>query len=374
MDDVPAEIGQLLLVDPGGVAQDIPLFRRQQDVFVHGLVHLVDGVLAVLHDVDVPKACGAVLFLEQHVEHKGIPAVVVEAPLRQPGVVFAGVQHHPVAELAVVDQLPAAGARLFVVPVHHHALVGGVDRVVVDVPRRVDGAPGAAPQLGPAGGQLFRVLQAQAEKVGAVLDVHDPRLPVQHQQVHRADGDLPQPAPGGGVPEDALDPRPLLELAPPAVRIHLFVVGLLQHHRQDARQGAGRGLVVGRPGQHAGLGIVVHGVGVLAGDRVEQPPAGRLGLALHHPVLVLFPVRHPEPQLVVDQPPVQRGLAGLVLVQDALRLRGLFRPHRGRRLGQKFLFHRFHLIFCKMSPGPSPSAPGRGGRRRGAAGRGAPAG
>src|SRR5699024_11048687 len=125
----------------------------------------------------------------------------------------------PVAELAVVDQLPAAGARLFVVPVHHYALVGGVDRVVVDVPRRVDGAPGAAPQLGPAGGQLFRVLQAQAEKVGAVLDVHDPRLPVQHQQVHRADGDLPQPAPGGGVPEDALDPRPLLELAPPAVRI-----------------------------------------------------------------------------------------------------------------------------------------------------------
>ena len=265
--------------------------------------------------------------------------MVVKAALRQKRVVLAGVQHHPVAELAVVHQLPAAGARLFVVPVHHHALVGGVDRVVVDVSRRVDGAAGPPFQLRPALGQPVRILQAQAEKVRTVLDVHDPRLPVQHQQVHRPDGDLAHPAAGRRVPEDPLDPRPLLELAPPAVRVDLLVVGLFQHHRQHAREGAGRRLVVGRPGQHAGLGVVVHGVGVPAGDRVEQPPAGRLRLALHHPVFVLLPVRHTEPQLVVDQPAVQRRLAGFVLVQDPLRLGRLFRPDGRRRLRQKVLFH-----------------------------------
>ena len=71
-------------------AQHIPLAGREQDVLVHGVVHLVDGGLALLHHIDGPEARRAVLFHEQRVEHKGIPAVVVDCLLYTSGAKSAG--------------------------------------------------------------------------------------------------------------------------------------------------------------------------------------------------------------------------------------------------------------------------------------------
>ena len=238
--------------------------------------------------------------------------MVVESPVSKGRVVLAGVEHHAVAELAVVQQRRAVLPGLFVVPVHHHALVRGVNALVVNVLCHFQRAAGVAFQLGVLGPQLFVVGHRQAEQVGAVLDVHHAGLPVHHQQIHALDGDVSHAVPQPRVPEDALHAGALLELAPPGVAVHLLVFCLFQQHRQDLGKHLGGLLVVRCPGQHVGFRVVVHGIRVLVGNAVEQPPAGRFGLALHHLVFVVGPVLHPEPQLVVHDPLVQRRLAGLV--------------------------------------------------------------
>ena len=218
--------------------------------------------------------------------------------------------------------------------------------------------------------------------MGAVLDVPDPRLPEKHQKIHAADGDLPETSSCLRVPEDALDPGALLELAPPGVAVDLLIVGLLQDGGKHAGEGAGGLLVPLFPGQHVGLGVVVHGVGVLVGDGVEEPPGRGLGLALHHVVFVALPVAHLEPLVVRHDPALQGGLARLVLLQDLsglshlglsddlfLRLLRLIgRPlqcggslagcctkRRGQCLGQRS--GRLHLI-------GHPAPPGHSGQKR----------
>ena len=217
-----------------------------------------------------------------------------------------------------------AGLLPLVIPVHHHALFAGVDVLVADVLPHGDAAAARlALQLRPPGRQTVVVGQRQREEVGRVLDVLHARLPVQHQKVHAPDGDVPKALPQRRVPEDALDAGTLLELAPPGVAVYALVVGLFQHHRQNVGEELCRLLVVLRPRQHVGLRVVVHGVGVLVCNGVEQPPRAGGALALHHPVAVLLPVAQLVPFLVVDDPLVEAGLGRFVLLQHSHRLADL---------------------------------------------------
>ena len=195
------------------------------------------------------------------------------------------------------------------------------------------------------------------EQVRRVLNILHARLPVEHEQVDAAHRNVAQPAARRRVPEDAGNTGALLELAPPGVAVHALVVRLFQHHRQNVGEEPRRLLVVLRPRQHVRLRVVVHGVGVFVGDGVEQPAAGRLGFALHHGVLVVLPVSHPEPQFVVHQPLVQRSLARLVLLQDGRRLRDLLRADGQFPqlcIVQNLIFHRFSFPSASL---PSPSKP-----------------
>ena len=310
-------VQQLVLVHARRVRDKVAFLGRCQRVLVHGLRHPVDGVLRVLHHVDVSKARRAVLFHEERVEHKGIFSVVVEARLGHRRVVLAGVEHHAVAELAVMHHGLTAGLLPLIIPVHHHALFAGVDVLVADVLPHGDAAAARlALQLRPPGRQTVVVGQRQAEKVGRVLDVLHARLPVEHQKIHAPDGDVPESVPQRRVPEDALHAGTLLELAPPGVAVHALVVGLFQQHRQDLGEELCRLLVVLRSRQHVRLRVVVHGVGVFVGDGVEQPPRAGGALALHHPVAVLLPVAQLVPFFVVDDPLVEAGLGRLVLFED----------------------------------------------------------
>ena len=156
--DVPAQVGQFLLVHTGGIAEHIPLAGGQQYVLIHGVVHLINGILAVLHHVDVAEPGRGILLHEQRVEHKGILAVVVQSARRQRRVVLAGIQHHAVAKLAVVQTQFAVLVRALIVPVHHHALVGGGLAVLVDVPGHVHHTGGVPCQLRVLRGQPGSIL------------------------------------------------------------------------------------------------------------------------------------------------------------------------------------------------------------------------
>ena len=166
------------------------------------------------------------------------------------------------------------------------------------------------------------------EDVGRLLDIRDAAFPEQVQNVHLADGDVPQPPGLAGVPEHAVDAGAGLQLVVVDLVIHLLEVGLLQHHREDGAKKLGLPPVPLLPGQDIGAGIIVHHVGVLVGDGVEKPAGGRLHLILSVAPHTL-PVAQLVPLLVVHHPAFQIGLALLISVQDGLGLLN-FLPADGR--------------------------------------------
>ena len=107
--------------------------------------------------------------------------------------------------------------------------------------------------------------------------------------------------------------------------VGVLKVLLLQNDRQDAAQDLGQFLVSLLPGQHIGPGEIVHGFGVFVGDGIEQPPRGGLHRASRPPAHT-FPVAHPVPLLVLNDPPLQVGLALPAAVQDHPGGPDLFRP------------------------------------------------
>ena len=324
--DVLAKVGQLFFVHTRCVAQHITGLCSQFHVFVHGVVHLVNGGLGVLHHINVSKARRAVLFPEQRVKHKGVFSVVIKATLGILRVVLAGIQHHAVAVFAVMQHRLPALKGLFVIPVHHNAFVAGVNAVVVDVLCHIHASARVPGHLRVSPFQLVIVHKAQAEQVRRVLNIFHARLPVQHQQVHAPDADLAKPAARLRVPEHALHAGAGLQLAPPCVAVHGLVVALLQHRGQDLGKRFCCFLVVLCPRQHVRFRVVVHGIGVLVGNAVEQPSAGRLGLALHFLVFVIFPVPHAKPQFVIHNALVKGCFSGLVFLQNVVCLADVLFP------------------------------------------------
>ena len=261
----------------------------------------------------------------------------------------------------------SAAAPALIVPVHHDALAARINGVVVHVGRHIHRAARAARHLRPLRGQPLVVHKGEAEKVRAVLNVHYARLPEQHQQVHAAYNDIASAVPLALIPENALHARTLLELVPPCVAVHLFILAFIQKRGQDGRKLARRFRVVRRAGQNAGLRVVVQRIGMFVGDGIEQPARGRLCLFVHQPVLILLPVRHLEPQFVVHDAPVERGLASAVSLQDIRRAGDFLPPDSGLEPFLRSLFpHRFlcgavFFIFhgCFLFLKPGRTAPGR---------------
>ena len=264
-------------------------------------------------------------------------AVVVEAPLPIVGIVLAGVEQLVAHELHVVQQRLPAGALDLVVPVHHHALSAGVHGVVVDVLLHINGvAFQLALQLRVLLLQQILVHQVDHKQVPALLNVRDPRLPEQFQQVDLLNGHIAQAVFLAGIPEHAVGRRAVLQLLPPVVGVGLLIVVVLQNHRQDRGEGLGAVLVAALPGQHHRLRVVVHRVGVLIENAVEQPCGGgfrrpgavRQGITLGvrlggtHAALAApdrLPVPQLPPQLIVHNAGLQVCLALFVLGQQLRR-------------------------------------------------------
>ena len=199
-----------------------------------------------------------------------------------------------------------------VVPVHDGGLVRGVHAVVVEVAAgREAAAPELALQLGPALDQGLVVGQLHMEEVPAALEIGDPRLPEEVQGVHPGHGHVPQTVQLLPVPEDPVEGHAGLELLPPVVGPDPGEVVLGQDHGDDLGQQGGLLRVVRRPGQAGGLGIGVHGVGVLGEQDVHQP--GGLGLEPRGALLGdVLPVAELPELLVFDDPALQVGLSGPV--------------------------------------------------------------
>ena len=225
---------ELLLVHAGVGGDEEALLGGHHGVFHDIGGQLVNVDLRVLADGHIAKAHRRPLLREHHVQHHGVEPVVIEAPLPVPFVVLAGKQQRVPHELGIVQDGPPGCALDLVVPIHHHALSAGVHGVVVDVLAHVDGAAAQVPLvLGIPLLQHLLVHQLHQKQVPAVLDVRDPRLPEQLQQVDLPDVDVPQAVVLLAVPEHPIGCRAVLQLFPPVVRVGLLEVVVLQHHRED---------------------------------------------------------------------------------------------------------------------------------------------
>ena len=281
--------------------------------------------------------------------------------------VLAGKQHLAAHEFAVVQHRLAQPCGLFVVPVHHHALVAGVHVVVVDILLDVDDlAPQLALQLGILLLQQVVVFQVHHEQVPAGLQIRDPRLPEDVQDVHKPDVHVSQAVLERLVPEHTLGAHAVLQLVPGRLGIGMLILVALKYHRQHGAQCLGVALVLALPGQHVGLRVVVHHVRVLVADGIEHPGGGGLRSGLLAGGRLLAPDHVPVPQLppplLLHDPGLQVGLAPLVVLQGLDGpLHGLFvngaLPHdRGRFLSARRVVHRLRLAVHQ------PQLPGRRGQ------------
>ena len=127
---------------------------------------------------------------------------------------LAGIQAGFVAVFAIVQHRPPADV-LLVVPVDDDRLVRGINAVIRLV--FVDGylcAVQMSLQLRIRLLQLLLVLKRDKENIAAILNVVDPRLPDQVQDIDLLDVNVPQPVQLVAVPENAVGPRPFLHLLP----------------------------------------------------------------------------------------------------------------------------------------------------------------
>ena len=308
-------VQELLLVDAGGAGDEEPLPGGHHGVLQDVGRELVDVELGILADGDVSEAHRRSLLGKEHIQHHRVEAVVIPAPLPVVRVVLAGIEQGVPYEFYIVQYRLSGRAALLVIPVHHHALAAGVHRVVVDVLLDVDGPSAQVPLvLRVLLLQQLLVHQLREEQVAGLLDVGDARLPEQFEQVDLPDVDVAQAVLLLGVPKHTVGRRAVFELVPPVVRISLLIVVVLQQDGQDGGQRPCALLVAALPGEHHRLGVVVHGVGVLVEDGVEQPGGGGLRAFPLFPLVPAdgLPVAQLPPQLILHDARLQAGFPLLV--------------------------------------------------------------
>ena len=213
---------------------------------------------------------------------------------------------------------PAARERLLVIDLDDRGLALETHRVVIDKARGEEGV-GAQPALELRIARLERLLvfEVGAEEIAALLDVADPRLPEEVEQVDPLDGDVAEAAALLPVPDDAVAGRAGLELLPHGVVIDPLEAVLLEDAGQDRAQKP-RLLAVARLAREDDrLGEGIHRVGVLGDDHVMQPPARALValLGAQAAAALLELVAQLPPVLRGDDAPLETGLAALVLLQ-----------------------------------------------------------
>ena len=310
-------VEELLHVDAAALFDPEARARGLHGHFEQVAAQPVDVLLRVLAHGDHAEAAGRARFGVHHVEHDGVAPVGVEA-VRHGGVVLAGVEQGVAGELDEMQHGAAIGQALFVVPVHDDAHVGGVHRVVVEVLRQLHAAVSGL-HAGVGGGDVVVRHERAEEEVAALLQIGDTRLPEQVQQVEPAQRHVAQPVFALRVPEHAVGGAAVLELVPPRVRPDLLEAVFLQQRGHDGGQRAGVRLVGGAAREDDGFGVVVHGVGVLGGDGVEEPRAGRLDrvvAARAAAAAQILPVAQAVPLLVGDDARFQRAFAVLVAAQQ----------------------------------------------------------
>ena len=341
---VLVQVGKFRFVHAAGVAGKVPHPAGNVGIAHNGLVQPVNGRLRALHHVDHAKPRRAARHGEQHVKHKRVLAVVVIAPLGILRVVLAGIQNTLAHILAVMQHAPP-----LVIPVHNKAFVARVNALIILVSLRRQPLPQVVFGKRPLLQNHLVVHQLHMEHVPARLYVGNAGLPVQVQQVHQPQVNVAQAPVLGPVPKHTLHRRAVLQLVPPGVAVHLLVIVLVQRHRQYARKLLGRVGIILRAGQHVGLRVVVHRVGVLVRQAVEHPPAVRK-------VAVLRVAVQAVPVLVLHNAPVQRRLAALVLQQHLRRLAQLFGANGLRRLFLPRGLPALHIL----RGGHLPAAPRKG--------------
>ena len=259
--------------------------------------------------------------------------MVVEAAISALRVILTGVKQRVSHELDIVDQGFSVGGLDLVVPVHHDALVAGVNGIVVDIFLHIHGvAAHSAFQLRVLLIQQVIVHQINDKQVAGLLNIGNSGFPEQFQQVDFPDVDVSQAVILGGVPEHAIGGGSMFQLLPPVVGVGLLEVVALQNDREDGGQNLCAFLVAALSRQGNRLREVVHSVRVLVHNAVEKPCAGRLravrvqgrrvSVRVRYGAPAVFgpsdgfPVAQLPPKLVLHNALFQVCLAGFVLRQD----------------------------------------------------------
>ena len=147
-------------------------------------------------------------------------------------VILTGIEHSFSDKFAVVHRLSAGFVPCFVVPVHNHRFVLGVDLVIMDILNALHRLS-LVLDLWVSLFQYGIVNHRGIKEICAVLNVRYTGLPEQIEHRRTANGDIPQTVFGFIVPCHTIRRRARLALVPHGVGIDAFEVVVLGDDRQD---------------------------------------------------------------------------------------------------------------------------------------------
>ena len=223
--------------------------------------HVVNRNLCVLHNVHIAKPRRAVLFGKEYVKFVRVSPVCIKSILH-PFLRLCGIKQIPFAEFDKMQRHSSALV-LFVIPVHHHALVRRVNRVIVHVFCTPCIAAASEFEIRVFPLHLLPVHQLNVKQVRAFLNILYPRLPEQIENIHVHNADVPHTIVLILVPENLVNPCAAFQLVMPCVVVCLLKVVLLQNHRHNLGKHLRIRLVPLLSRQKIRLWVVIHCVRVL---------------------------------------------------------------------------------------------------------------
>ena len=288
-DGIP-EIQEFLLVDiaplPGEKSGDRPNLRRLDKRIFH---HVYFSLRTSAH-IHIAVTARTSLYGVQGIKHIGVKAVVIESTLCIVLLIFRGVKHHILHIFAVLQGVFAVYI-LMIIDLDNRCLICRVNGIII---KKLGVYHGIAFQLIPKlrvtlAQQVF-IHQFRVEEETAHLNIRNPWLPVQVQQVHPFNSNITQSVELGLVPQNLVDTGAGFHFLPHYIGVCLFKVILFQNTGDDGGQFLRLRPISHLPGKDVRLRVGFHCICVLGHNHIVQPAgfAGETSIGSNGTFLLLL--------------------------------------------------------------------------------------
>ena len=360
MDNLLAVVTKLFLVDASIASGEVSRCCTGLTILHDSFIHLINLHLGVSADVRKSVSADASLYRIQCLYNERILRMVIQTSLRDAhlsgrnlkrnsglhihllahrnvSLVLRSIQNDVVYILYKLQRTLAVILGM-VVPIDHHALLGRIHVVIVQILRKCDAV--TAKFTHTLRISLFKeriVHKLGMEQMRRLLDIRNARLPEEVDKVNLLDTDVPKTVVLATIPEYSLGASAMLEHIPRDIGVGLLIPVLLHNHRNDSGELRCLGLVIRLSRLYITRRIRIHHITVSALDTAPQPCGCRLELLLRILLVDIPPLSQLPELFVCNNLLFESRFTGLVLLKDVGCLQYLVRTNLLRLHGLNLL-------------------------------------